>query len=55
VVEAFQCVGCPFLFVFGFGDLGIAGEEDLPLNSREGFGDNGDRRRFLIFVCDSRK
>jgi hypothetical protein len=55
VVEFGERIGCPFCFIYFFGNTGIAGKEDLSLNAREGFGDNGDRRRFLIFACDSRK
>jgi hypothetical protein len=55
VVESVECIGCPFHLIFSLGDMGIAGKEDLSLNSREGFGDNGDRHRFLVFARDSCK
>jgi hypothetical protein len=55
VVETFECEGCPFRFLFRGTDVGIAGEEDLLLNSREGFGDNGNRYRFLVLVHDGCK
>jgi hypothetical protein len=55
VVEFIEYIGCPFLRIFGLGNMGIAGKEDLSLNSGEGFGDNGDRRRLLVFACDGRK
>jgi hypothetical protein len=41
--------------MFGIGDGGIAGKEDLSLNAREGFGENGDGHRLLVFACDSCK
>jgi hypothetical protein len=55
VVKSIEHIGCPFHLIFGLGNMGIAGKEDLSLNSREGFGDNGDRCRFLVFAHDSRK
>jgi hypothetical protein len=36
-------------------DMGIAGKEDLSLNVREGFGENGDGRRLLVFARDGCK
>jgi hypothetical protein len=36
-------------------DGGFAGNNNLSLNVREGFGKNSNRCRLLIFVCDSHK
>jgi hypothetical protein len=55
VVEFLECEGCPFRFLFGGTDTLIAGNEDLSLNAREGLGEDGDRRRFLVFERDGRK
>jgi hypothetical protein len=55
VVELLECKGCPFPLLFGSTNTGIAGKEDLSLNSREGLGENGDGRRFLVFARDGRK
>jgi hypothetical protein len=55
VVESLECKGCPFRLVFGIADTGIAGKEDLSLNAREGFGQNGDGRRLLVFARDGCK
>jgi hypothetical protein len=41
--------------MFGIGDFGIAGKEDLSLNPREGFGENGDGCRLLVFARDGCK
>jgi putative lipase involved disintegration of autophagic bodies len=41
--------------MFGIGNSGIAGKEDLSLNAREGFGENGDGCRLLVFAYDSCK
>jgi hypothetical protein len=35
--------------------MGIAGKEDLSLNTREGFGENSDGRRLPVFARDSCK
>jgi hypothetical protein len=50
-----ECKGCPFHLLFGSTDTGIAGKEDLSLNAREGFGENGDGCRLLVFARDSCK
>jgi hypothetical protein len=55
VVEFVECIGYPFRFLFGDTNTLIAGNEDLSLKVREGFGEDGDRHRFLIFARDSRK
>jgi hypothetical protein len=55
VVESLECKGCPFHLLFGSTDMGIAGKEDLSLNAREGFGENGDGRRLLVFARDGSK
>jgi hypothetical protein len=55
VVEACECIGCPFCFSFGSIDVGLAGKEDLSLDAREGLGDDGDRCRFLVLAHDGRK
>jgi hypothetical protein len=53
VVKSLKCMGCPLHLTFGIGNMGIAGEEDLSLNVREGFGENSDGCRLLVFAYDS--
>jgi hypothetical protein len=55
VVEFVESVGCLFRFLFRGTNTLIAGNGDLSLKVREGFGEDGDRRRFLIFAHDGRK
>jgi hypothetical protein len=55
VVESLECKGCPLRLLFGSTNTGIAGKEDLSLNVREGFRENGDRHRPLVFACDGCK
>jgi hypothetical protein len=45
-------MGCPFRLMFGIDDTGIGGNDDLSLNERGGFGENGDGRRLLVFARD---
>jgi hypothetical protein len=47
--------GCLFGFLVGSTETGIAGKEDLSLNTREGLGENGDGCRLLVFVRDGCK
>jgi hypothetical protein len=38
-----------------FGDVVFAGNDDLSLDLRESFVDNGDGRRLLVLACDGHK
>jgi hypothetical protein len=55
VVKYLKYIGYLFHLSFSIGNSVIAGKEDLSLNVREGFGENGDRHRLLVFACDSCK
>jgi hypothetical protein len=55
MVESLQCKGYPFHLVLGITDMGIAGKEDLSLNAREGFAENGDGCRLPVFAYDGCK
>jgi hypothetical protein len=55
VVELAKGVCFKWLSIFIVLDGGFAGDDDLSLNAREGFGDNGDRCRLVVFARDGRK
>jgi hypothetical protein len=55
MVKSLKCIGYPFHLMFVIGNTGIAGKEDLSLNTREGFGENGNRHRLHVFTRDSCK
>jgi hypothetical protein len=55
VVKSLKYIDCPFHLIFIIGDTGSACNKDLSLNTREGFGENGDRYRLLVFARDSCK
>jgi hypothetical protein len=55
VVESLKCIVCVLHMTFIIGDIGIAGNEDFPLDAPESIGDNGDGCRLFVFAHDSRK
>jgi hypothetical protein len=55
VVESAKSICFELLSIFIVLDGGFTGNNDLPLNMREGLGDNGNGCRLLVFACDSCK
>jgi hypothetical protein len=55
VVESAKSICLELLSVFVILDGGFIGNDDLSLNAREGFRDNGDGRRYLVFTHDGHK
>jgi hypothetical protein len=50
-----ECEVCPFLAILNITNIGIAGNDDFPLNAWESLGENGDRCRLPVFAHDGHK